>query len=42
MKSKGTLSGADASKPDDLAKEIAKCDAVLKISNQPKAAAIVM
>ena len=27
MKSKGTLSGADAGKPDELAKEIAKCDA---------------
>ena len=29
MKNKGTLSGADAGKPDDLAKEIAKCDAAL-------------
>jgi hypothetical protein len=29
MKSKGTLSGADATKPDELAKEIAKCDAAL-------------
>ena len=33
MKSKGTLSGRDANKPDDLAKEIAKCDAALKVSN---------
>jgi len=33
MKSKGTLSGADANKPDELAKEIAKCDAALKVSN---------
>ena len=33
MKSKATLSGSDASKPADLAKEIAKCDAALKISN---------
>jgi tetratricopeptide (TPR) repeat protein len=31
MKSKGTLNGADASKPDELTKEIAKCDAALKI-----------
>ena len=30
MKSKGTLSGSDASKPDELAKEIAKCDAALR------------
>jgi hypothetical protein len=30
MKSKGTLSGDDAGKPDGLAKEIAKCDAALK------------
>ena len=30
MKNKGTLSGADARKPDELAKEIAKCDAALK------------
>ncbi len=30
MKSKGTLKGADASKPDELAKEIAKCDAALR------------
>jgi tetratricopeptide (TPR) repeat protein len=29
MKSKGTLGGADAGKPNDLAREIAKCDAVL-------------
>ena len=29
MKSKGTLNGADASKPDELAKEIAKCDEAL-------------
>jgi tetratricopeptide (TPR) repeat protein len=29
MKSKGTLRGADANKPDELAKEIAKCDAAL-------------
>jgi non-specific serine/threonine protein kinase/serine/threonine-protein kinase len=33
MKSKGTLSGADAGKADELAKEIAKCDAALRISN---------
>lgn len=33
MKSKGTLSGSDASKPDALAKEIAKCEAALKTSN---------
>jgi eukaryotic-like serine/threonine-protein kinase len=33
MKSKGTLSGADAGKPDELAKEIAKCDVALRISN---------
>jgi non-specific serine/threonine protein kinase/serine/threonine-protein kinase len=33
MKSKGTLSGADANKPDDLTKEIARCDAALKMSN---------
>jgi hypothetical protein len=33
MKSKGTLNGADAGKPDELAKDIAKCDAALKISN---------
>ena len=31
MKSKGTLNGADASKPDELAKEIAKCDEALKV-----------
>jgi hypothetical protein len=30
MKSKGTLSGADAPKPTERTKEIAKCDAVLK------------
>jgi serine/threonine protein kinase len=30
MKSKGTLSGADANKPDELAKEIAKCDEALR------------
>jgi serine/threonine protein kinase/tetratricopeptide (TPR) repeat protein len=30
MKSNGTLKGADAGKPDELAKEIAKCDAVLE------------
>ena len=30
MKSKGTLSGSDASKPDELAKEIAKCQAALR------------
>lgn len=30
MKSKGTLSGADASKPDEITGEIAKCDAALK------------
>jgi hypothetical protein len=29
MKSRGTLSGADTSKPDEIAKEIAKCDAAL-------------
>jgi serine/threonine protein kinase/tetratricopeptide (TPR) repeat protein len=29
MKNKRTLSGADANKPDELAKEIAKCDAAL-------------
>ena len=29
MKSKGTLNGIDAGKPDELAKEIAKCDAAL-------------
>ena len=33
MKSRGTLSGADAGKPDDLAKEIARCDVALRISN---------
>jgi len=30
LKSKGTLSAADAGKPDELAKEIAKCDAAIK------------
>lgn len=30
LKSKGTLAGADAGKPDELAKEIAKCDMILK------------
>ncbi len=29
MKSKGKLSGIDASKPDEIAGEIAKCDAAL-------------
>jgi hypothetical protein len=29
MKSKGTLRGADSTKPDELAKEIAKCNAAL-------------
>jgi hypothetical protein len=29
MKEKGTLNGADAAKPDDVAREIAKCDAAL-------------
>ena len=33
MKNKGTLSGADAGKPDEIAKEIAKCDAASKISS---------
>jgi tetratricopeptide (TPR) repeat protein len=33
MKSKSTLSRADAGKPDELAKEIVKCNAVLKVSN---------
>jgi len=33
MKSKGTLNGADTNKPDELTKEIAKCDAALKTSN---------
>jgi hypothetical protein len=32
MKTHGTLSGADAGKPDQLGKEIAKCDAVLATS----------
>jgi non-specific serine/threonine protein kinase/serine/threonine-protein kinase len=30
MKSKGTLSGADAGKPDEAAREIARCDAALR------------
>jgi non-specific serine/threonine protein kinase/serine/threonine-protein kinase len=30
MKSKGTLKGTDADKPDEIAKEIAKCDEALK------------
>jgi serine/threonine protein kinase/tetratricopeptide (TPR) repeat protein len=30
MKSKGTLSAADAGKPDEIGREIAKCDAVLQ------------
>jgi len=30
MKSKGTLSGADDAKPDEIAREIARCDAALK------------
>jgi len=30
LKTKGTLTVADASKPDELAKEIARCDAALK------------
>jgi serine/threonine protein kinase len=30
LKSKGTLSAADDSKPDEIAREIAKCDAALK------------
>ena len=34
MKSKGTLSGVDAAKPDELAKEIAKCDAALESQNR--------
>lgn len=34
MKSNGTLSGADSSKPDELAKEIAKCDAALAARRQ--------
>jgi hypothetical protein len=29
MKSKGTLSGSDASKPDEVAREIARCDLAL-------------
>jgi tetratricopeptide (TPR) repeat protein len=35
MKNKGTLSGADAGKPDELAKEIAKCDDALKKLGAP-------
>jgi tetratricopeptide (TPR) repeat protein len=31
MQSKGTLSGADAGKPDELAKGLAQCDAALKV-----------
>jgi hypothetical protein len=30
LKNKGTLNAADTNKPDELVKEIAKCDAVLK------------
>jgi hypothetical protein len=30
MKSRGTLTAADANKPDELAQEIAKCDAALR------------
>ena len=30
MKNKGTLKGADATKPDELEREIARCDAALK------------
>lgn len=30
MESKGTLTAADAGKPDEVAREIAKCDAGLK------------
>lgn len=30
MKSKGTLGGADAGKPDEVAREIANCDAALR------------
>jgi hypothetical protein len=29
MKNKGTLTGADAGKPDEFAREIAECDAAL-------------
>jgi eukaryotic-like serine/threonine-protein kinase len=36
MKNKGTLSAADASKPDELAKDIAKCDLALKSVDQEK------
>ncbi len=35
MKSKGTLSASDAGKPDELAKEIAKCDDSLKKVRAP-------
>jgi eukaryotic-like serine/threonine-protein kinase len=35
MKSKGTLKGADASKPDELTREIAKCDDALKKFGAP-------
>ncbi len=34
MKTKGTLSGADAGKPDEIAKEIARCDAALAVSEK--------
>jgi hypothetical protein len=30
MKSKGTLSGADANKPDEVAREIARCEQALR------------
>jgi hypothetical protein len=30
MKGKGTLSGADAGKPDEVAREVARCDAALR------------
>ncbi len=30
MKSKGTLSGADASKPEEVAREVARCDLALR------------
>jgi hypothetical protein len=36
MKSKGTLSAADASKPDEIASELGKCDAALKSIAQEK------
>jgi len=35
MKSKETLKGADASKPDEIAREIAKCDEALKKLGTP-------